>query len=164
MNEPLLDLVSALREELQQYGEMFALLEQQQEHISRVDGDRLMETVTAIHDQVSILHKAREHRADCLRNVAQTLSLGGDATFKDLQQHLAEEHRPLIGALIEENNTMLLRIHQRARQNHILLSRSLELMQALTNSLGPFNVTTYDAHGGVTAHGGGTPALCDVLS
>ncbi len=40
-------------------------------------------------------------------------------------------------ALVQENNELLVRVQQRARQNHLLLLRSLELMQKLINSLFP---------------------------
>ena len=39
-----------------------------------------------------------------------------------------------VQALVEENNELLIRVQQRARQNHLLLSHAVELMQHLINS------------------------------
>jgi len=52
------------------------------------------------------------------------------------------ENRWLVNALVEENNSLLLRVQQRARQNHLLLNRSLELMQRLIATLLPVDRTT----------------------
>ncbi len=50
---------------------------------------------------------------------------------------LPADYRPLVQALVDENNELLVRVRQRARQNHLLLSRSVELMQGLLNTLLP---------------------------
>jgi len=60
-----------------------------------------------------------------------------DITFASLVPQLPPDYRPLVGALVEENNHLLVRVQQRARQNHLLLSRSLEMMQSFLNTLMP---------------------------
>ena len=60
-----------------------------------------------------------------------------ETTFAELNPLLPAECRPLVVALVEENNELLVRVRQRVRQNHLLLSRSIELMQGLINSLFP---------------------------
>ena len=56
---------------------------------------------------------------------------------------------------MDENNELLVRVQQRARQNHLLLSRSLELMQGLLNSLFPASETrVYNGQGGMQTHAG----------
>ena len=63
----------------------------------------------------------------------------------------------LVTALVQENNESLGRIHQRSRQNHLLLCRSLELMSRLLGSLLPgSNSPVYSGNGSVT--GGNFPA------
>jgi hypothetical protein len=47
------------------------------------------------------------------------------------------EYQPLAQALVQENNELLTRVLQRARQNHLLLSRVTELMQRIIGSLFP---------------------------
>jgi len=59
--------------------------------------------------------------------------------------------QPLVKALVEENNQLLARIQQRARQNHLMLTRIVELMQRFLGSLFPGNPTTYDNAGQLLA-------------
>jgi hypothetical protein len=42
---------------------------------------------------------------------------------------------------VDENNELLVRVRQRARQNHLLLSRSAELMRGLLETLLPSRET-----------------------
>ena len=49
---------------------------------------------------------------------------------------------------MDENNELLVRVQQRARQNHILLSRAVELMQRFISTLLPGAApTTYNGTG-----------------
>ena len=50
---------------------------------------------------------------------------------------LPSDYQPLVMALVQENNELLVRVQQRSRQNHVLLSRSVEMMQRLINTLCP---------------------------
>jgi len=53
---------------------------------------------------------------------------------------------------VNENNELLIRVQQRARQNHLLLSHCVELMQQLINSIFPgVSPTTYNGSGHVSA-------------
>jgi len=54
--------------------------------------------------------------------------------------------------LVHENNALLVRIQQRARQNQLLLSHAVELMQQLINSILPGgSIKTYDNNGRLPA-------------
>ena len=50
---------------------------------------------------------------------------------------LPEHYRPLLGALVQENNELLERVRHRAGENQALLLRSLELMQRFITTLSP---------------------------
>ena len=63
MNEQVQPLIDALREELQQYGEMLALLDQQQDLVVRRDTGQLLENLAAINAQTSVVQIARQYRA-----------------------------------------------------------------------------------------------------
>ena len=56
MNTVTENLIEALRAEMQQYGEMLALLEQQQQLIVQRAGAALLENLAAINAQTSIIH------------------------------------------------------------------------------------------------------------
>jgi hypothetical protein len=149
MNEAINNLIEALREELQQYGEMLARLDQQQEHVTTRAAEALLQSTAEIEVQTRVIHEARRARAERQQVVARGLGLGVDAPFADLLPNLPSDYRPLLGALVQENNELLVRVHQRSRQNHILLCRSVELMSRLLNSLVPAGATVYTEKGDV---------------
>lgn len=136
MTEFVEQLISALREELQQYGEMLARLDDQQELVMRRAAAAVMESVPLVQSQSAVLSQARETRFSAMKTLCQKLRLPAETSFKDLLPNLPADYRPLMEALVDENNELLQRIHQRARQNHILLSRTVESMQRVINSLG----------------------------
>jgi flagellar biosynthesis/type III secretory pathway chaperone len=137
MNELMQNLVEALREELKQYGEMLALLDHQQQMVVSRQGPELLHSVAAIDAQAESIRIAREEREQRRRHLARTLKLGEAAGFKEMSASLPANYRPLVEALVQENNQLLRRVQQRAHQNHMLLHRSVELMQRLLNALNP---------------------------
>ena len=86
------------------------------------------------------------------------------ASFADLIPLLPPDYRPLIPALVDENNELLTRVHQQARQNHLLLSRSVELMKGLLDTLLPSRETrVYNGHGNMHTHTIVTRSLYDAV-
>ena len=135
---PHLDtLIEALRDELKQYGEMLALLDQQQEFVLSHAVDEVLSTVSAVNQQSGAVQAARRHREQCQQALAAAFQQPRPAAFAEIIPLLPEDYRPLVQALVDENNELLLRIQRRVRQNHLLLSRCLDLMQRFMNSLFP---------------------------
>jgi len=137
MNGLLQNLIEALREELKQYGEMLALLDQQQRLVVLRRGQDLVQSVAAVDAQAEAIRVARQEREQRRRDLARTLKMSEDTGFKELTARLPADYRPLIQALVQENNQLLTRIQKRAHQNHLLLSRAIELMQKFINTLVP---------------------------
>jgi flagellar biosynthesis/type III secretory pathway chaperone len=137
MIERIVTLVGALREELEQYGEMLALLDRQQQQVIARAAEEVFQTIGLIKAQGRAILLARARREECRAQVAESLARKQDATFTDLMPLLPADYQPLVEALVDENNSLLIRVRQRARQNHLLLSRSMELMQNLINTLFP---------------------------
>jgi flagellar biosynthesis/type III secretory pathway chaperone len=137
MNEQLNNLIEALREELKQYGEMLALLDQEQELVMERQTIGIAPCVAAINAQAETLHVVRHECEQRRRHLARTLQLCEDISFKELTSRLPGEYQPLLHALVQENKELLVRVQQRARQNHLLLSRMVELMQKLITSILP---------------------------
>jgi hypothetical protein len=127
-------LIEALRNELEQYGEMLALLEQQQE-AAGLGADDVLHTIAAINSQGSSIHNAREHRQYCQSQLSEQLDQPIDSSFAQLIPLLPHHYRPLLGALVHENNELLVRVRERAQQNHALLRRSLDFMQRFISTL-----------------------------
>jgi flagellar biosynthesis/type III secretory pathway chaperone len=137
MNEQLNNLIEALREELKQYGEMLALLDQEQELVMHRQTIGIPPCVAAINAQADTLHVVRRECEQRRRHLARTLQLCEDTSFKELTSRLPAEYQPLVQALVQENKELLVRVQQRARQNHLLLTRMVELMQKLITSILP---------------------------
>jgi flagellar biosynthesis/type III secretory pathway chaperone len=148
MIDNLHNLITALREELKHYGEMLALLDQQQEWAMARATDDLLQSVSAIQAQGAMIQTIRIHRERCQRAVAMELHLPDSSSFADLNLSLPMEYRPLLQALVQENNDLLARVQHRARQNHLLLSRTVELMRDFVSSLFPAReMKTYNERG-----------------
>jgi hypothetical protein len=137
ISELVENLVAALREELQQYGEMLARLDEQQTSIVKRAGDQVLASVANIEEQAAAISEARARRADSLRQMVNGLKLPPGSTLLQTLPHLPSDYHPLIKALVQENNELVARVQQRSRQNHLLLMRSLETMQKLMQTLIP---------------------------
>jgi flagellar biosynthesis/type III secretory pathway chaperone len=137
MNDSLHHLIEALREELKQYGEMLAVLEQQQYSVVQRQAADLLQNVAAVNAQAEAITAVRHEREQHQRNVARKLELDPEASFAVIVPLLPADYRPLVQALVQENNELLVRIHHRTRQNHLLLSHAVELMQQLINAIFP---------------------------
>ena len=149
MTELLHNFIESLREELKQYGELLALLELQQTQVVRRLADELLETVSAVNAQGDAIQVARREREQRQRELARSFGLPDAARIADLLAAMPGVCRPLVSALMDENNQLLGRVRQRARQNHVLLSRSVELMQQFINSFCAIGLPTYNETGTV---------------
>lgn len=148
MNDLLHNLIEALREELKQYGEMLAVLEQQQQSVVQRQTNVLLQNVADVNAQANVIAAVRHEREQHRRHVARQLGLEENTSFAIIIPMLPADYRPLVQALVHENNSLLFRIQQRARQNQLLLSHAVELMQQLINSIFPGSgPKTYDNHG-----------------
>jgi flagellar biosynthesis/type III secretory pathway chaperone len=133
----LQNLIAALREELHEYGEMLARLDEQQDLVMKREADGILQSVSTIQDQSATIQRARQLREARQTEIAQRLGLGGEMEFSKIIPRLPDDYRLLIDALVQENNALLMRIQQRARQNHLLLRQSLDLMQRFLSTLFP---------------------------
>ena len=127
--------VDALRNELQQCGEMLALLEAQggfSKERAQVPGLLLLADVNT---QGALLQSIRTQREDYQRQLAWFFECPDRAALQDLIPLLPEAYRPLVTALLRENLQLLRRIRERAALNHQMLRRSLDRMQSFIDSL-----------------------------
>lgn len=147
-------LLEVLRHELQQYGEMLALLDQQQASVMARSADDVLSSVTAVNEQMGRIQAARQSRESCQAEIAAAVKLTEAPTFQRLIPLLPETYRAAVGALVTENNNLLVRVQQRARQNHRLLCQSVEMMQQFISSLVPTTPpVTYNETGQVQSPG-----------
>jgi flagellar biosynthesis/type III secretory pathway chaperone len=130
-------LIDALRDELQNYGEMLVLLDRQQEHLVARAASEVLQSISLIKAQGAAIQQACARREECRCAVAEDWRQSREASFGDLIPWLPADYQPLLRALVDENNELLMRVRRRVRQNHLMLRRSLELMQELLNTLLP---------------------------
>src|ERR1041384_270678 len=92
MNELLQNLVEALREELRQYGEMLALLDEHQELVVGHRGPDLRQSIAGIDAQAQALRITRDEREQRRRHLARILEQDEDIGFKELTPLLPAEY------------------------------------------------------------------------
>ena len=120
MKELIQNLIEALREELKQYGEMLALLDHQQKLAAvHRQSPELLDSIGAVNAQAEAIRVARQEREQRRRHLARTLALGETSGFGELTPRLPRDYQPLVQALVQENNELLIRVQQRALQNHL---------------------------------------------
>ncbi len=137
MNEELNNLVNALREELTQYGEVLALMQEQQELIINRAANDLLINLNRVNEQMERVAIARNQREICRQNLVAALGEAEDTTFRQMTEMLPPEVQPLLDALVQEINHMLQNIQRWLKQNHLLLKRSLDLMQTIMKNMFP---------------------------
>jgi flagellar biosynthesis/type III secretory pathway chaperone len=141
-------LIDALRDELQHYGEMLALLDRQQEYLVARAACEVFQSISLIKAQGWAIQRACAHRENCRRAVADECRQPKESGFALLIPLLPADYQPLLQALVDENNELLLSVRRRARLNHLMLRRSVQLMQELLNTLLPARrASLYDGTG-----------------
>ena len=154
-NDDINRLIESLREEMTQYGELLALMQEQQELIINRQPQELLANINEVVGQNGQMEKiamARQAREQA--RLALATQLGGTQamTFKQITGQLPEEYRPLLEALVDEINTLLQKVRKWLRQNHLLLKRSLDLMQDILQNVFPTQASpkTYGRQGAVS--------------
>ena len=96
-------------------------------------------------------------REKCRSVVAKATGHADEVTFAELIPRVPGEYQPLLKALVDENNELLFQVRKRARQNHMMLKRSVELMQQVMNSLNLANRNATESDdGALPSHYGKT--------
>ena len=99
--------------------------------------DDALHSVTAVNAQSAAVEQSRQLRETCRGELARLLAQPADVTFVALIPQLPQKFRPAIDAIVRENDQLIARIRQRAQQNHLLIARSLEVMQRVVNAFVP---------------------------
>lgn len=131
-----------LRLELQEYGGLVDLLQKQQRGILRRDPDGLMEMNTSIELQSEVCNHLRARREEFVRAALHSFAASPEGGAATLAHCYPAPLRPLFQALIAEIERLVATIRQKARQNHLLLSRACQLTEELLNLARPGSATT----------------------
>lgn len=117
------ELVSALRDELQEKGGLIRLLNQQTETLYRrdqVENERLEDQ---IRNQIRLATRCRQSRDLILRQAAARLAMPDDASAGEILVRFPEYVQPLLEALFLEVDRLSGRLEERLRQNQQLKER-----------------------------------------
>jgi len=143
-------LIRALREELEQYGAVLALLEEQQQLVVDRSIDEVLRSVDTLNREMAVVSRMREERDRLRVALARACGLPEDESLEGIAAQLPDEQRPLLQGLVLEGRRTLQRMQHRARQNHLLIQRSMEVMEQFIGALFPDAGTpTYTAGGQV---------------
>lgn len=151
MNNAWETIAHSLREELEEYGGLLGLFEEQQKALLRRDANGVLASASAIEEQAKTATVRRQRREQLVRDFAHSNSRPLDASLRSLLDCFPESVRAMLQALIDEVNHLIHRTRRHARQNATLLQRTIELHQEALRALRPDLFTkTYSARGQVS--------------
>ena len=151
MNPDWQQLVDALRAELQEYGAVRNILDQQQKAIFARDAERVGELALTLNQQIEVSSKFRREREVLMRQIAEVNNLPLHTPLAQMRKIFPEAAQPLLQALARELIEMLNTLRRRSRQNQTLLARTCEIMEKTLQLMRPGNfVKTYSSRGGIS--------------
>ncbi len=141
-------ITDCLRNEMQEYGKLLGLFEEQQTNLLRRDAAAVMAGGYSIEEQVRVTQRCRELREQSLRHFAIENDRPANSSLRQLLPYFSAEVRPMLEAILTEINHLIHRLRRRARHNQVLLARSVEAYEEAIRTLRPelFN-KTYSARG-----------------
>lgn len=144
-----------LRNELQEYGALLGLFEDQQVNLLRRDATAVLDLANAIEEQVQTTQACRDRRDQATLLFAIENGQSTNATLRQMLKFFPSEVQPLLQALIDQINHLIHRVRRGARQNQVLLSRTVEAHEGALRTLRPdLYPKTYSRRGSVGANTG----------
>jgi hypothetical protein len=140
MNRPLQQLIDALREELQQCGEMLAQLDEPQELASA----NASGAAWPGQPRADALLAAREAREFSWQQLAWAAHKPQADSIGELIPSLPQDHQPLVGALVEENEALWRRVYHRLHQDFCWLDRARQTSRQCLDLISSPDASTTD--------------------
>ena len=147
-HDPQEQIIAALRAELEEYGGLLNVFDEQQQAILNRQPDAVLALEERLAAQLSAVKTRRSRRETLVSSFAgdgrppsRVSVLGAIPAFR-------EAIRPLVEALATEINRLIARTRRKAEQNQMLLARTVEVMQEVCSRLSPGAVSrTYAPNG-----------------
>lgn len=153
-------VIEALRSELQEYGGLLHLFQEQQQRVLRHDPEGFLELNEEVEAQIDLVTRVRREREEIVRRMAGEAGEDPNTPLTNLVGHCPEAMRPLLVALVQEINDLLYRTQRRLRQNHMLLRQCVDLARQMVSFSRPEVATgAYNALGKRSAGSGGCHSL-----
>lgn len=148
IQEKFKEIVTALQNELQEYGGLLHLFDRQQKCIVHQDPTGFLDINVDVDEQIAKLTHIREEREELVRQTALAIGKPAEITLSSLTHNFQPEHQPLLRALIDEINDLITRTQRRTRQNRMLLAQCVDSARQLLAIRNPGAMPgTYGAHG-----------------
>lgn len=148
MNQASEIIATALRAEIEEYGSLLGLFEEQQRMLFARQAERVLEINFEIEAQTTRLAALREHRERLVAEFARSAGQPAGSTLRSVLGFFASEVRPLFEALIREVNLLVHRVRQTSRHNRLLLQRAIQSQHEILRAMDPARfVQTYDPSG-----------------
>lgn len=135
MTQILEQVIEALRDELQQFGELLALLETQQTCLNRADAGEISRTAAAVDSQRKVIEAARDRRENLQRQLAWTIGEPDSQSLQSLLPRTPEIYRPLLFALVGEINQLIEAVRSQLESNQFQLRRALDLNARMQSTI-----------------------------
>ena len=143
--------VEALRKELEEYGALFNLVNEQQHVIATRATESLTALSGKIQSQTRLCNQLRLQREQLIVDLLNDWGINRElSSMAELIPLFPENNQPLIAALVEQINHMIARVRQKVRQNQLLLSRANDIIEQIIFSLQPQTLKTYNSRGGIS--------------
>ena len=143
-------LAEMLRREIEGYGRLFHLLEEQRESLLKNNLSDLIETNCRMEAHTDDLDRLRKEREGLVSSLSRKLELlEGPPTVKRLLGQSPEDTQPLFEELLREVNRLIAESRRKLERNQMLLHRSRDIGQTFLNMLSP-----EPANGGLYARSG----------
>jgi hypothetical protein len=145
------ELTSILRKEVEEYGELLAVLVEQQEKIMIRDSTALLEINRKMEVQMEINEGLLIERHRLIALMAGEPGGGSEPTLSQLIDSFPDAVQPMFQSFAEEINNLISRARRKMKQNQVLLSRLSEVADELVKAISPDDrvLTTYNRQGGL---------------
>jgi hypothetical protein len=134
MTEHVEELVEALRLELQQYGELLALLDAEGS-ASPLGLNSVVVALDAVRRQGAALGDIRRQRLQVQTRLAWAIERPQESSLPALLPSLPADYQPLLRALMDEVEDLISRVRARARLNHSHLHHAADQLEGFIESV-----------------------------
>lgn len=146
--DPQEQIVAALRSELEEYGGLLNVFDEQQQAILNRQPDTVLALEERLAAQLSAVKTRRSKRESLVAGFAGDGRPPSRVSLLGTIPAFRESMRPLVEALATEINRLIARTRRKAEQNQLLLARTVEVMQELCERVSPGSVSrTYAPNG-----------------
>jgi flagellar biosynthesis/type III secretory pathway chaperone len=154
------DLLTLLRDELQEYGGLIGLLNAQQQSILNRRPESLLEINQSVQTQMEASQILHRKRTGFVSNLAETFGEPESSTLSELVSHFPDVTQPMFQSIIDEINSLISQVRSKIEQNQRLLHRLTEVTDQLLSLADPSsNTKVYNAKGSVNRLDNGRASL-----